>query len=365
MLVRIDDKLPHARGDRWQRLACRIKRRQMLAWLAAFTILLALALAGCGKWQSADAAAIDAKKKLLGQLRANLGMPLSQRIQAIPLNLLESTRAHDRSIGIDNASAYAARTPSEAERALVMQYIDLLPPAVQRIFRAKLLAIYLVDGFAGAGLTDWVIDGDGESYYYLIFNSALLEQPLDAWLSYKDNSVFDDASMHPAIRVRSQTPYKALLYGLLHEGAHVADYELGLTPYVEPLHRKLSKRLPHANAFSGAVWAEHGRPLGQFDFPHRADMNVYRIFTRKALVPRSELPAMYERLRASPFVSFYSASTWNEHLADFLTYHHIEHKLGGNIRVELVDEGKLLGSYEPMRQPMAQRLAPVLKVFYQ
>lgn len=332
--------------------------------VALLAVLLLFALGGCSLRKSDDEAALEFKRKLFHQLRANLELPLAQRIQRIPADLLADTQAYDRSLGIGAAAGYAARTPSDAERSLVMQYIDLLPPTVQRIFQQKLLAIYLVDGFAGAGLTDWVTDGNNQSYYYLIFNSVLLEQSLDAWLSYKDNSLFDDSAAYPVIQVRTQTPYKALLYGLLHEGAHVVDYELGITPFVETLHRKASQSGAGSEAFSSAVWAHQDRPLAPYDFPNRAGMNVYRLFTGKPLVPRAQLPAMYAHLRASPFASFYSASTWNEHLADFFTYHHIEQKLGGTVHIELVGKDGRLDSYAPSRHPVAGKLAPLLEVFY-
>lgn len=328
-------------------------------------ILALLGLLGCATlWTSADESAIEARKGQFKRLQTNLDLPLGQRIQKMPMSLLDDTRAFDQSIGIENAKNYVARIPTDIELALINKYIGLLPPTHQQIFEKKLLAIYLIDNFFGGGFTDWVIDNEGQTFYYVVLNSALFTKSMDDWLTFKDDALFGDSSGSPSIQVKTQTEYKALMYGLLHEGAHIVDYELGVTPYMDALHRRLSKRNRERSVFTDGIWLGQNQPASDFDFRHRTNLNIYRIFPKKELIPRAELPAMYAQLKATPFVSFYSGMTWNEHLADYLVYHHIENKLGGALTITLMNEGKVIDRYAPLGTSQAQQLKGSMHAFY-
>jgi hypothetical protein len=333
-------------------------------FLARTWLLIAL-LAVCGHGAAQDDASLQWRRNLYLKIKDNLSLPVTARMQKMPAFLFEQTRADDREIGVAHTERYAAHAPSAAESALLKSYLELLPPAHRAVFEKKLLGIYMVDDFAGAALTDWAADADGKVYYYLVLNSELFSRSIDDWLTLKDNSSFDDAGAGPTIRVRTGTDYKALLYGLLHEGAHVVDYELAVTPYVDDLHRKFAARTAERSAFTDDVWLGRQKPKAEYDFKHRADVYLYRIFSSKALIPRRELATMFDQLAATPFVSFYSGTSWNEHLADFLTYHHIESKLGGAVTLELVDEQKVIRRIAPTKSPAAQKKQAALQVFYQ
>jgi hypothetical protein len=209
-----------------------------------------------------------------------------------------------------------------------------------------------------------VVDGEGHVYYYMVFNSAQLTTSLDDWLSLKDNSPFDDSTTSPTIKVQTQTNYKALLYGLLHEGAHVIDYEQGITPYVDALHKQLKNLDRESSAFTTGVWVNQKTPKAEYDFDHRNKLNFYRIFSRLALIPRAEMPALFAQLKQTPFVSFYSGNSWNEHLADYVAYYHIEKKLGGTITMSLSNQGSVVDSYVPLKTLSAQRLEKAIDAFY-
>lgn len=316
--------------------------------------LLALLLSACSPSGARHDAVLAWKRGLFQQLQGNLAQPLAARVQKMPGELLKATQDEDRALGINNTVNYSARTSTAEELALVNAYIALLPRAQQRVFAEKLLALYIVDGFSGAGMSDWVVDRDGRIYYYVILNSALFSTSLDDWLSHKEDSPFDQSAAEPTLRVRTQTAYKALMYGLLHEGAHIVDYERGITPYLDPLHRQLSGRTGETSAFTSEVWEKWTRPAARYDFKHRSELNTYGIFTRKALIPRSELAGIFAQLKNSPFVSFYSATSWNEDFADYLTYHHIETKLGGTVAVELLQAGQVIDRYAPTKTPVAK-----------
>jgi hypothetical protein len=271
----------------------------------------------------------------------------------MPADLLAATQAYDTEIGIEIQGSYVARVGTAKELALIKRYIEILPRSYLDIFEKKLLAVYLVDGFAGAGLTDWVLDHDGRSYYYLIFNSALLTTSLDDWFSLKENSAFEQTPLKPRIRVSTQTDYKALLYGMLHEGAHIVDDELGVTPYVDNVHRAVQGRTQTQTDFTESVWLTQKQAVAGFDFKHRGVLNVYGLFAKKGLIPRTEMPVMFAQLKRTPFVSFYSGTSWNEDWAEYSTYHVIEKKLGGKVLVELVNEQGMIDRYVPIESALA------------
>ena len=327
--------------------------------------LLTPLLSACGTSSSSNKAAIEARQERFQKLKPNLSKPIVERVQRMPDDLLAATKAFDKSIGIVKSERYQARVATDDELALIKSYLALLPPAHQAVFAEKLLAIYLIDNFSGAGLTDWVVDGEGRVYYYLVFNSALLSTSMDDWLSYKEDSPFDDSVTAPTIKVQTHTHYKAMLYGLLHEGAHVLDYDRGITPYVDTLHKQFKNLNRESTAFTMSAWINRTTPKAEFDFAHRGNYNLYRIFSNKALIPRAEMPALFAQLKKTPFVGFYSGSTWNEHLADYLAYYHIEKKLGGSITLNLLSQGKVVDSYDPLKTPGAQRLEKVIETFYQ
>ena len=328
------------------------------------TGLLALVLTACSPLNSQEKAALEWRVGIVQRLRDNLAQPFHARVQKMPQDMFKAVQEYDRSLGIANTDNYASRMPTVDELALIKSYFDLLPPAHQTVFSKKLLAVYLVDDFAGAGLTEWLVDREGNTFYYMILNSSLLTKSLDDWVTYKENSQFDKSTASPTIRVRTGTEYRALMYGLLHEGAHVVDYELGVVPSFDSLHRRLTGRKRDTSAFTEGVWLQRLKPVAQYDFKHREEINLYGIFTNKGLIPRSELEIMYTKLSKTPFVSFYSGTSWNEDLADYVTYQHIERNLGGKVTVELLREGKTIDQYEPVKTPQARQREKSVGVFY-
>lgn len=326
--------------------------------------LLAVLASACSPADPAKDAALAWKRGLFQRMQGNLSVPIAARVQQMPGDLLKATQDEDRSIGIANAGRYSARTATAEELALINSYIELLPRAHRLVFSTKLLAVYIVDGFSGAGMSEWVVDRGGHMYYYLILNSSLFTVSLDDWLTYKDDSPFDKSAAAPTIRVQTQTDYKALMYGLLHEGAHMVDYERGITPYLDQQHRQLSGRTRESSEFTNGVWEKLSQPVARYDFKHRRDLNIYGIYSARALIPRSELPGMFAQLKQTPFVSFYSGTSWNEDLADYLTYYHIERKLGGTVVVELRQAENVIDRHLPAKTPLAKRREKFVQTFY-
>ncbi len=329
-----------------------------------FFIVVSLLLVACDSNDSQYEKALLWKLKLFHRLESNLSIPVAARLQEMPPDLLKETQNDEKSVGIYNAVLYASRRPTADEMALFKQYVDLLPPAIQKVFTKKLLAVYLIDDFAGGGLANWVIDRRGHTYYYIILNSSLFTESLDDWLTYKNDSQFDQSITSPTIRIQTQTDYKALLYGLLHEGTHIVDIEFGITPFFDPHHRRLTGRNEVISSFTNRVWRQWLQPNSQYDFSHRNDLNPYGSFPEKGHISRSELPQMFLQLTQTPFVSFYSGKSWIEDLAEYVAFNHIEKKLGGSITVELIDSGKVIKSYEPIKMSLVKQREKYIQNFY-
>ena len=116
--------------------------------------LLTTLPAACSTGSSPNKAAIESRIERFQKLKANLSLPVADRVKQMPVDLMEATQAFDKSIGIVNVGLYQARAATSDELTLIKSYIALLPPAHQAVFTEKLLAIYLIDNFQGAGLTD-------------------------------------------------------------------------------------------------------------------------------------------------------------------------------------------------------------------
>lgn len=327
---------------------------------AAFLALCLQAASVLGAADNTQDPALQEKLKLFQKFEPNLARPLPERVQAIPDDFLKSIIDFDKSIGIKNTD-YKARVLTAVEMTMFDEYVRLLPARYQTTFNDKLLAVYFIDNFAGAGLTDWVVDKNEEFYYYMILNSELLTQSLDEWLTYRENSFFTKDSPF-SIKVRTGTPYKALMYGFLHEGGHVVDMEYHVSPYIDPVHKKFIRQESELSDFTRGVWEQQKTPVARYGFNNRDKLNVYGIFNRE-LIPGSEMQAMFLQLHKTPFVSFYAGTAWYEDFADLITYHYIDKNLDGSVRVELYEGEKIVKRLSPTRRGIGGERKKIMKTF--
>lgn len=325
----------------------------------AFCTLFAVVVNAGGR---DDDKMLEAKREAFRYFEPNLSLPLAGRVQTMPADSLQSIIAFDRSIGIKNTD-YKPRTVLPADIALFSEYVQLLPEKYKKTLSEKLLAVHFVDNFSGAGLTDWYVDKKGEMYYYMILNSALLTESIDDWLTYKENSYFAQDPASFVVRVHTGTKYKALLYALLHEGGHILDYEYGINPYLDPLHKKVIGNAKEVSAFTRGVWNKQRMPVREYDIENRDQLNVYGIFRDKKPISPARLPSMFSQLIGTPFVSFYAGTAWQEDFADLITYYHIEKKLGGSIVLELLENGGVVNSCSPVRKLDGARQGVVESIY--
>ena len=84
---------------------------------------------------------------------------LSDRIKLMPKEVLNFYRQ------IDRRADYQAYNPSSSDKALVLEYLKLLPPIYQKVFKERCAGIYFVENFMGNGMASWIVDRDDKIYF--------------------------------------------------------------------------------------------------------------------------------------------------------------------------------------------------------
>lgn len=313
-------------------------------------LLLALApllLAACSKKDPAPAV------PEMGRLETfayTPGSSLESRIGPMPERLLEIYRE------IDGRPDYRNYAPAAADKALVLEYLRLMPPALERVFREKCVGLYFVENLQGNGVTSWVVDREGALYFHMILNPAALRLGLSETLTERERSCFVPGS-NWSLAVDAGGKYKGLAYAIFHEGAHAADYIYGLTPLVDEglpeAHRPPAR--PDGGLFTEA-WGSYSTPLPRNDFPFRDQLTFYG-FGGGPKIPLADSGGVYAGLAGSPFVSLYGAKSWAEDFAELTAYGLIAGRLGQPYRITVTGPRGVKKTVEPLKNPAAARRA--------
>ena len=245
---------------------------------------------------------------------------LKSRIGPAPDNILNYFRLADK------RADYAAYPPSGPDKALVLAYLRLLPPVYERVFRERCVGIYFVSGFAGNGVTSWVIGPGNNVYFYIVLNPASLGADLSATLTERERSCFIPAPGWD-VTVNAGKKYRGLLYALFHEGTHGLDYAAGITPYVDDgMPAQYFPLVPASEKFFYRSWEAYSRPESASDFPGRDRISFYGLGGGPKL-RADEARALYSGLGGTGFASLYGARSWAEDLAELETFGLITGKL--------------------------------------
>lgn len=258
--------------------------------------------------------------------------PLESRVCALPAELLQFYRAADRS------PDYKVYLPSPSEKALLLEYLRLLPPVYQRVFRERCYGIHFVEGLLGNGLTSWAIGPDGKVYFHILLNPATLRATISETLTERERSCFLPRSGWE-VRVNAGAAYKGLFYVLAHEATHGLDYALGVTPWTDdamPAYYWPEK--PLLGKFFYESWIDYSHADRKHDFPGRANITFYG-FGGGPKVAIGEAMPLYRGLLGSGFVSLYGAKSWAEDLAELATFAVLTRRLGQPYSVSLATPG--------------------------
>ena len=286
---------------------------------SSFALCLALGLAalpGCSKKE----APLDDLSRL-ETYSFSAASPLESRVAVVPARLLAYFSQSD------GKTDYAAYGPSSADRALVMEYLRLLPGVYEKVFTERCIGIYFISNFQGNGVTSWVAGPAGKVYFYIILNPASFKATLSETLTARERSCFIPAKGW-SVSVDAGKKYKGMLYSIFHEGTHGLDYSMGVTPYADEGMPELYR--PHSPAsgkFFFESWESYSKPVKAADFTGR-DMATFYGFGGGPKLPVSQAPDVYKGLAGSGFVSLYGARSWAEDVAELATFHYVTGKLG-------------------------------------
>lgn len=238
----------------------------------------------------------------------------------------------------DDMPAYTPYQPSQADKALVLEYLRLLPPVYEKVFRQRCLGIYFMNGLIGNGVTNWIHTGE-KTYFYIILNPASLSAGLSETLTQRERSCFAPREGWD-VRVDAGSKYKGLLYALIHEGTHGLDYTAGVTPFTDnTMPESFRPARPAAGEFFRARWVDYSAPRPEFDFSGRDKITFYG-FGGGPLLDVSAAPGLYEGMLKRGFVSLYGARSWAESLADMATFAVLTRSLGQPYSITVVSPGK-------------------------
>ena len=237
------------------------------------------------------------------------------RLQPMPPELLAAWRTIDQ-------APYAAYTPTVREAEILASAFAGLPAPMRKVLSERLIAVYLVKGLKGNGITDWVVDESSRTYAYIILNPAGFHQTLSQLLTERDRTLFKG----PAdLRVEAgDTP--GILYTVAHESTHAFDYVRHVTPYTEPgQDPALAKSRP-----AWDVWTDYTKPKPAADYALRSKLHFYG-FGEPELEP-SQAPELCSQWAKSPFASLYGSRSWAEDLAELFVLRHLTADLRQPVR---------------------------------
>lgn len=91
----------------------------------------------------------------------------------------------------DGASGYKNHKLTSDEKYLIQETFRTLPPVLQKALENDVYAIYFVDGMWYGALTSRIPDFN---QCIIFINPDTLSTSLSEWLTYRDNTIFSDAS---------------------------------------------------------------------------------------------------------------------------------------------------------------------------
>jgi hypothetical protein len=324
-----------------------IVKRCLVVLLAAALLAVSLAgLAGCasqGKGGELRKKIADTPAMNLKSYRFDPATPIADRIQSAPKFVLEHLRE------VDGRDDYAAYEPTAADVGLTLEYLELLPAWFDAMLKERLVGIYFVENLVGSAFTEFVLDKDDTVYAFIAINPATLRTGLSEWMTAREASCFSAAGSGAgaqSVFVDCGTTYKALLYALVHECGHVADYVFHYTPYVEPTIEELGLGVADTT-FVENIWTEYAKPEDRAEFAGRTDVTFYGLGGGPK-IPLGDAAGLYQRLSNSPFPSLYAAQNWAEDFAECFTWYLFTDRLGQRCRVGLRRGGTVEVEYEPI-----------------
>jgi hypothetical protein len=293
--------------------------------------------------------------KQLESYRYDPAIPLLARVTEVPPHLLEALKK------LDEREDYRPYLPTLEDTKKIAAALHAIPDIQRAVLERRLVGIYFVENFSAGGYSDYLFDKDGNLFTILVLNPAILRTGISKWIRDKELSAFrNDRSDIDLIVECNEGDMTALVYIMLHEMAHIIDYVSGCTPYVEKDLAGRGKALDAA-PFTAAAWLDYDRPRTDFDFQLRSKMGFYGA-AKDGGISRSELPALYRSLAATPFTNLYASQNWAEDFAETAAFSSLARLIGSACTIRVQGPGAERFEFSTTaREPVARRLPLLLQ----
>jgi hypothetical protein len=281
---------------------------------------------------------------------------LISRVTEAPVFVLTHLRE------LDNRQDYTSYIPDKRETRIIQHYLNLLPELTTDVLSERLLGIYFINNLLGSGLTDWVINGKGDFYIFMVFNPETLKSNISKWLTYRENSCFLRDNRDISISLNCGRRFNGFLYVLLHESTHAVDYVKNITPYVEEGLKRMGQYRGESTMFTRGIWKEISLPENSYEFSHRKSITFYGVKGPKINI--SDSIEVYRELSKTPFVSLYGSTSWAEDIAEFIFFYHLTEKLKEPYSINIYNKKRLIFTLEPMKSPLVSKRILSIGKFY-
>jgi len=264
---------------------------------------------------------------------------------------------------MDGNPSYTSYSPDGTERFIIEFALQNLPPRFTSILEERLLGIYFVNDFLGSGMADFVLDEDNNLYYTLTFNPKVLTMSMTELVSYRENTCFiqDDPSLSIEVQLSDEAP--GFFYILMHETAHIFDYQEHETPFVEPGLKELAAHTPESTPFTQGVWRDYHILADEDRFPYTGRISFYGMGEGPS-IPISEAEEVYRSLESLPIASLYGTKSWAEDFAEMMTFLYLTEHMQIGYRIVIKQDWEEYNSWEPMLSPKVQKRADILRPLF-
>lgn len=242
-----------------------------------------------------------------------------------------------------------------AEQAKVDKAFSILPPLHKKILKEHLLSISFMDNMPNTALTSTLETTDSKKQFNITFRAGILNETISEWATWKEKSAFDN-SANPNMEVQIDAGrLDAIQYVLLHEATHVVDAVLKLTPNAE----SVDSLVAHT-AFTKNIWRLFNKPTAQFTNPVLEKAR----FRSGKVQPIASAPDIYKVLKKTPFPSLYGMASWYEDAAELISIYHLTQKLNQPFKVYVKEKGKVISTFDPMKNKLVKRRIKKLVFLY-
>ena len=285
-----------------------------------------------------------------GQVPPAAHKPLELRISDTPHSVLKMFA----DAGEPTPTTHAL-TPGE--QGTLAAAFGALPPLHRRVLADRLASISFLNGMPNTALTSPVNPTETETRYHWTIRAGVLHENVSEWLTAKERTLFIDGSSMERVSIEAGK-LDAILYVLLHEGAHIVDATLGLTPRIP---REGGRQPVPPTPFTDGVWRERFIAAS----PYRnmlLEQVAYRAGGKPLPIERAR--SMYDALKRTPFVSVYATTNWHDDLAETLSVYHLTERLHQPFRMVIRHGAAETFAYEPAKSSLVRRRFDQLARFY-